>query len=303
MTNETRTHRRRGRVRLLAPLGLLVALLVPAAALTAYAGGATATAEAGPEPSTTPIPTTPASSPTASASESPQSDASAGPGTTSEPSPTASAFSTTGQEVFLRDCAWCHGNDGLGTQNGPSLDGDGGLTVDFYLRTGRMPLSRPDAPVRRGPVAYSDEVIRGIEAYVAELTGDGEPVPELEPGDPTKGRELFLTNCAACHSGSGTGMILTGGNWAPELYETHNEQVAEAIRIGPGPMPKFSDKQLEDQEVDDIVSYVEQLGDQQVESGAGIEQYGPIIEGLLVWLVGLPVLLLVIRLLGKRAGS
>ncbi len=301
MTNEPTTHRHRRRPRLLASLGLLVALLVPAGLLTAYAGGATA--ETGAEPSTTPVPTAPSGSPTASASESPQSDSSAGPGTTSNPSPSADSFSDTGQEVFLRDCAWCHGNDGEGTQNGPSLADDGGETVDFYLRTGRMPLSQPDARVERGPVAYSDDVIRGIEAYVAQLGGSGDPVPELGPGDPVKGRELFLTNCAACHSSSGTGMIVPGGNWAPELWETHNEQVAEAIRIGPGPMPKFSDKQLEDQEVDDIVSYVEQLGDPQVKSGAGIEQYGPIIEGLLVWLVGLPALLLVIRFLGKRAGS
>jgi len=226
-------------------------------------------------------------------------------GAQADPSPTPTASSPagstdTGRRVFLRDCSWCHGTTGGGTGNGPSLESSGALDADFYLRTGRMPLEHPDDRVERGPVAYSDDVIESLDAYVASL-GDGPGVTAVAPGDAETGRRLFLGNCAACHSASGTGMVMTGGNWAPELDPTEPQQVAEAIRIGPGPMPAFTDKQLEKQEVDDIVSYVEKLGPDQQKGGATVDQYGPIVEGLLVWLVGLPLLLLVIRLLGKKA--
>ncbi len=251
------------------PLAVLVGLLLAAAAVTAYVGGAVAAP-------------TPMRSPTASV--------------------TSAGAGGEGREVFLRDCAWCHGPEGRGTQNGPSLESAGSLTTDFYLRTGRMPLEHPDERPERGPQAYSDRVIEALDAYVAGL-GDGPGPVDLAPGDPATGRGLFLVNCAACHSASGTGMVMTGGAVALELWSTHPEQVAEAIRIGPGAMPPFTEQQLTEEEVDDVVSYVETLGQPQVEGGAGVEQYGPIIEGLLLWLVGMPVVLVMARLLGKRAPS
>ncbi len=227
-------------------------------------------------------------------------------GATTDPRPVgpvaAASGGGDGREVFLRDCAWCHGSDGSGTQNGPSLEDAGALTTDFYLRTGRMPLSDPGARPERGPKAYDDRTIEALDAYVATL-GEGPDDVTVEPGDAAAGRSLFLTNCAACHSASGTGMVMTGGSVALELWPTHPQQVGQAIRIGPGAMPPFTEEQLSDEEVDDVVSYVRTLGQPQVEGGAGIQQYGPIIEGLVVWLVGVPVVLLIARLLGKRARS
>src|SRR5690349_1235113 len=52
-----------------------------------------------------------------------------------------------GQEVFLRDCAWCHGKEGGGSQFAPSLKDVGTAAADFMLRTGRMPLQSADQPV------------------------------------------------------------------------------------------------------------------------------------------------------------
>jgi ubiquinol-cytochrome c reductase cytochrome c subunit len=205
-----------------------------------------------------------------------------------------------GQEVFLRDCAWCHGPEGEGTQNGPTLETSGTADADFWLRTGRMPLTAPDVDPEPGPPAYDSETIDALVGYVDTL-GVGDPIPVLGPGDPTRGRTVFLVNCAACHSSSGTGVIVSGGEDAPELWDSDGTQVAEAVRIGPNEMPAFPPSQLDDQEIDDLVAYVDDLGEEQVESGLGLEQYGPIAEGFVVWLVLLPVLVLVIVLLGKRA--
>lgn len=206
----------------------------------------------------------------------------------------------TGRQVFLRDCAWCHGTDASGTHDGPALTNVGAEAADFYLRTGRMPLSSPGQDVRSGPPAYDDATISALVSYIGGL-GHGPGVPALAAGDAAAGRKLFLENCAACHSASGTGTIVSGGQPAPELWRTHRRQVAEAARIGPGPMPPFSEKQLDQQDLDDIVAYVHQLGAPQDVGGAGLDQYGPIIEGAVALVVLLPCLIVVIRLLGKRA--
>src|SRR4051812_48639914 len=44
--------------------------------------------------------------------------------------------------VYLRDCAVCHGADARGTVDGPSLQGVGRASVDYWVSTGRMPLLR-----------------------------------------------------------------------------------------------------------------------------------------------------------------
>jgi ubiquinol-cytochrome c reductase cytochrome c subunit len=87
----------------------------------------------------------------------------------------------------------------------------------------------------------------------------------------------------------------------PQLYETKSEQIAEAIRLGPGEMPPFGARTLDDQELSDVTAYVQQLGPEQVQGGQALDQYGPIAESLLAILVALPVLVVVILLLGRRA--
>ncbi len=221
------------------------------------------------------------------------------------PRPVAAAAGTvaqapSGEEVYLRDCAWCHGNQGEGTGRAPTLAESGAATADFYLRTGRMPLASPDEEARRGPPAYPPETIDALVEYVSSL-GTGEPVPSVGSGDLYAGRELFVQNCAACHSSSGTGVIVTGGQPAPELFETDPTQVAEAIRIGPGQMPPFGEDHLDEQEVDDIVTYVDSLGEPQVRSRFALDQYGPIAEMLFALVVLVPAVVVVARLLGKRA--
>jgi len=224
------------------------------------------------------------------------------PSLTPSMSPTSAASGASGRQVFLRDCAWCHGTDGSGTHNGPSLVGVGEAAADFYLRTGRMPLAAPDADVKGGKPAYPPSTIDALVQYIGTL-GAGPAIPALSHGDPALGRTLFLQNCAACHSSSGTGTIVTGGQQAPDLWATADQQVAEAIRLGPGPMPPFGSGQLSDQDVSNIVSYVHQLGEPQRIGGAGLDQYGPIIEGAAALFLLLPVVVLFSRVLGRRAPS
>jgi ubiquinol-cytochrome c reductase cytochrome c subunit len=211
-----------------------------------------------------------------------------------------------GERVFLRDCAWCHGNEGKGSERGPSLEDAGPAAAHFQLTTGRMPLESDEDEPERGTPAYPPVTVDALVTYVGTL-GTGPEVPKVLPGDAARGRTLFLYNCAPCHSSGATGMILPQGDFASELLDSTPTQVAEAVRLGPGPMPPFSDRQLDKEQVDAIAAYVEQLGPHAAENqdigGHPLDRLGPIFEGAVAWLLGIPALLLVIRLLGKRSAA
>src|SRR3712207_3999421 len=71
-----------------------------------------------------------------------------------------------GRQLYENACVTCHGIDGSGTELGPSLEGVGTASVDFYLSSGRMPLANPgDQPQRRPPL-YSEEEIAAFVAYL-----------------------------------------------------------------------------------------------------------------------------------------
>ena len=88
-----------------------------------------------------------------------------------------------GKQLFLANCASCHGQnaEGRATGNGdkiagPALAGAGAAAVDFQVGTGRMPLSGPmvQAP-GGGEVKFSEEQIASLGAYVESLA----PGPEV----------------------------------------------------------------------------------------------------------------------------
>ena len=208
-----------------------------------------------------------------------------------------------GRQLYGAGCAGCHGQTGGGSPLGPSLLGVGPATTDFYLATGRMPLSRVVQQAQHHPPAYDQQDIDALVAYVSSLAPGGEPIPAVSQGNLQSGRELYLLNCASCHASSGVGEALPGGNVAPSLLSDGPTQVAEAIRVGPGLMPQFPRTALTDAQIDDIASYVQALPARMDHGGWAIGAIGPVAEGLFGFVVGLGLLLVVIRLLGKRAAQ
>jgi quinol---cytochrome-c reductase cytochrome c subunit len=205
-----------------------------------------------------------------------------------------------GLELYVAGCASCHGVTGEGTGQGPSLVGVGAASVDFMLSTGRMPLADPgDQPTRNAP-RYSPEEIEAIVAFVTSLGPGGPAVPAVSPagGGLGEGRELYVANCLACHGAAGQGASVGGGAVAPALDRATATQIAEATRIGPGMMPLFGDEQIDGRDLNALVRYVLALRDPDDRGGLGLGHVGPVIEGLIGWLVGLGVLLLVVRLTG-----
>src|SRR2546421_6975324 len=121
-----------------------------------------------------------------------------------------------GQRLFLVGCAYCHGQNGEGTAQGPDLRVAGAAAADFQLSTGRMPNTAPDrqSVTKRSP--YTRTEIDDLVAYVASL-GPGPPIPDVHnpPGDLQEGGQLYLDNCAACHSAAGNRRAFRRGRAAP----------------------------------------------------------------------------------------
>ena len=215
---------------------------------------------------------------------------------------TAAQPASQGRLLYQQSCAGCHGQHGEGTQQGPTLVGVGAASADFYLSTGRMPIPEEQrAPDRKQP-AFDRADIDALVAYVASF-GGGPAIPAVDPaaGDLPEGQRLYQENCAACHSATGTGGALTSGQAAPSLRAATPVQVAEAIRVGPDPMPRFDSQALDDHQVDSITRYVGYLQTRGNRGGQSLGRVGPVAEGLVAWAVGLGLLLVVTRRLGKQA--
>ncbi|NEE02027.1 cytochrome bc1 complex diheme cytochrome c subunit [Phytoactinopolyspora halotolerans] len=223
-----------------------------------------------------------------------------GPVTTDDPALDDSEAVRRGRELYGQSCASCHGQQGEGTHRGPSLEGVGAASADFYLSTGRMPIDHPDEDPRRREPALNEDEIHALVSYVASL-GDGPPIPTVEEGDASQGRHLYLGSCASCHSPSTTGGAMPHGEVSPSLVPSAPTQIAEAIRLGPGTMPPFSEHALSDEEMNDLIAYVIALREPRDHGGNPLGTYGPAVEGLVGWVVGLGLLLVVARMLGKRA--
>ena len=206
------------------------------------------------------------------------------------------------REIYLRDCATCHGADARGTDLGPDLRGAGAGLVDYYLSTGRMPISSPDAEVRRHDPRYTPEVREALVEYVVTLAdGDGPPIPDLDlaAGDVAEGGTLYRLQCAACHAWSGDGGALLNRE-APSLHPATPTQIAEAVRGGPGNMPRFGEAALTHDQLQSLVRYVRYLDDPDDRGGNPLWHLGPLVEGAVAVFIGLGVMVLVIRWIGTR---
>ena len=208
-----------------------------------------------------------------------------------------------GRTLFAQGCASCHDEDLRGRPGlGPSLRGAGAAAADFYLSTGRMPLANPTDEPTRNPPAYPKADIAALVAYVGSFGGTRIPRVDPSKADLPHGLEQFTERCAGCHQVVAKGGIVTGAA-VPTLREATARQLAEAVRIGPYLMPKFTSKQIDQRTLDDIAGYVQSVKHPDNRGGWGIGNIGPIPEGMIAWLLAAVVLVGVARLIGERASS
>jgi ubiquinol-cytochrome c reductase cytochrome c subunit len=221
-----------------------------------------------------------------------------------------------GRQLYVVSCSSCHGMsaEGVVTEHdhnyGPPLIGVGAASVDFQITTGRMPLPRPGPQAPTKEDVFTDDETAAIAAYIASL-GPGPSIPSDEEADPENGdylvgRQLWQTNCTACHGFAGAGGAMPNGAIAPNLLDTDYRQVIEAMLTGPGPMPSFTDGVITPEEKTDIIAYIQYMKDQPSYGGDDLGQTGALAEGMWGWLVGVGALVLVSVWIGNngvRAGK
>ena len=213
----------------------------------------------------------------------------------------ARALAARGAQLYAQGCVTCHGQDLRGRPGqGPSLRGAGAAAADFYLSTGRMPLADPKIEPERTQPAYPRSDIEALVAYLGSFGGPGIPRTDPARGELPKGLEAFTEHCAGCHQVVARGGIVTGAA-APPLTQATPTQIAEAVRVGPYLMPRFSERQIDQQTLDAITRYVLSTRHPDDRGGWGIGHLGPIPEGMIAWLLAGLVLLGVARTIGERA--
>lgn len=215
-----------------------------------------------------------------------------------------------GEELFRRDCAVCHGPAGSGTDNGPPLVAEGTASIDFQMRTRRMPLPTPDTEVQRGvaarrdgtPVSYTEQEMADVVAYAEEWT-TGPSVPEVgATADRARalGGELWRRHCAVCHQLAGRGGALLTDVEIPSVLHSTELELVEAVRAGPGSMPAYAESTIDEAEAVHLARYVtDELQHAEDPGGWSAGHLGPFAEGAVVWVFGVLVLLLGMAWIGR----
>jgi ubiquinol-cytochrome c reductase cytochrome c subunit len=209
-----------------------------------------------------------------------------------------------GRKLFLVGCSTCHGLNGEGVlagdddrNYGPPLVGVGAAAVDFQVGTGRMPMALVGPQAEQKKPVYTDEEIEALAAYVASL-GPGPPIPPEEYTDIsgvtqeelTEGGQFFRTNCTACHNSVGAGGALPSGRFAPRLDGVEPKHIYEAMVTGPQQMPVFSDAVITPEDKRSIIAYIKAVEAQPDHGGFSLGGFGPVSEGVVVFLVGMAAL-------------
>ncbi|MBB5869468.1 ubiquinol-cytochrome c reductase cytochrome c subunit [Allocatelliglobosispora scoriae] len=216
-----------------------------------------------------------------------------------------SATAQDGKAIYDQSCISCHGRNAQGvTDKGPSLIGVGAAAVEFQVTSGRMPAARQEAQMeRKQPMWEGQELVDNSNAlaqYIQELGGG----PQVPAGNDfaaqgaasangqgiAKGGELFRINCSSCHAFSAGGGALSSGKFAPSLAESTDRQIYAAMLSGPQNMPVFGDNQLTPEQKMQIIAYVQDLNADHNPGGWGLGRFGPVTEGLAIFLVGIVAL-------------
>lgn len=216
------------------------------------------------------------------------------PGLQAEDTPQLTSAAEDGRALFDVSCVTCHGRNAQGVDGrGPSLIGVGAASVEFQVSSGRMPMARQEAQAPRKPPVFTDDEVRQLGQYVQEL-GGGPQVPDGDltaGGDVASGGALFRVNCSSCHAFSGGGGALSSGKYAPSLSPATDRQIYAAMLSGPQNMPVFGDNQLTPEQKADVIAYIQQtLKTDNDPGGFNLGRYGPVTEGVAIFLVGMVAL-------------
>ena len=206
-----------------------------------------------------------------------------------------------GAEIYQQSCAQCHGAEGGGSAIAPSLLEVSSTYIDLVLRTNRMPpgdLSPDTDGDTKGDLDLSRTDRLAVVAFTeAEFGLEGE-IPEVPEGDPAQGLLVWGTHCAACHGAAGQGGVAGRGAFTPRVAGLNPITIAEAVRIGPFEMPRFSQGVVSAQEIGHVAAFMEFVADEPG-TPVGLTETNPVYLAALAGVLALVVLLSCLWLAGR----
>lgn len=174
-----------------------------------------------------------------------------------------------GQKIYTQFCSDCHDENGKGEGAfiGTSLNNQHFLSTfsdeDVYnmINSGRLGTMMPEFSfLEEGEKRELVSFIRSWQTKPIQFE-----VPSLIEGNALNGKKLYSSNCAMCHGETGSGLLTTGTAIAnPNSLEQMTDiqmwiSIAygrEDTRMGPSLKGFKGVKQLEEQDISDIVVYI-----------------------------------------------
>jgi mono/diheme cytochrome c family protein len=146
-----------------------------------------------------------------------------------------------GQDLYVENCAECHGDDGKGLLPNARDFGDrdymrGETPAEFYTVVSEG--QGPEMP-EFGSVLSSDERW-DIVYYIWRFSTEQEAL--------TRGQEIYVSSCIACHGDDGQSMILGAANFSDPRFTTHQSPSDYYVVVtqGKGSMPAWQARLSQD---------------------------------------------------------
>src|SRR5690606_2842264 len=145
----------------------------------------------------------------------------------------------------------------------------------------------------RQKVVYRPAALQAFAPCVAAL-GPGPSVPDAGytaiPGicreGPTRGGDGLPTHCTARPNSIGAAGALRRRRFAPAPTAVEAKHIDEAMLTWPQQMPVFSDQVISPEDKRAIIAYIKAVEEQPDHGGFSVGGFGPVGEGVLVFLVG-----------------
>jgi ubiquinol-cytochrome c reductase cytochrome c subunit len=167
------------------------------------------------------------------------------------------------------------------------------------------PMVRQGAPNAK-PVAMpafqgklSDREIAAVADYVAGTLSD----PAARSATSSEGGTLYRLYCAGCHSTTGRGGALAGGQNAPRFQGIPGARAWAAMIRGPGNMPAFAGSAFDVRQQAAVGRYVNVLTAPPSPGGQGLGWIGPVVEGAVAMLAVVGLVLVGVWLAWRKGGS
>ncbi|HEY3289244.1 MAG TPA: c-type cytochrome, partial [Anaerolineae bacterium] len=171
-----------------------------------------------------------------------------------------------GKELFAKNCNTCHGDNGEGTDDGPSLNNKQFLgTIDdgtiFSIVSSGVPNTRMPSWNQSHGGPFTDEDVRNVVAFVRSWQPTApELVVTVKPGDASRGQAIFDGTCFICHGNNGIGTTRAPAlNDLDKLHQFDDAWYRDTIMNGrPAQgMPTWGTV-LSPEQVNDIIALIDQ---------------------------------------------